>query len=100
MTNSNVRWSNPFWLSVNNSYVEVRKVNILTQTGCLSSIEVETFYTFSENSPSYTFPDEEYESLYVAKVFWLDNSYNVYYLNNTECYFLPQRRKYITCIHN
>ena len=100
MPDSNaVRWSNPGF--VNHSYVEVRKANsISTKTGCLNSARVTSFRAFPDYSPNYTFPATDYDSLYIAKIIWLDDSYNAYYRNNSECYFLPQRREYTrTCIH-
>ena len=103
MADSNaVWWSNP--LFVNNSYVEVRKaVNISTQTGCLSLIDVESSYTFPDNSPSYTFPAMNYDSLYIAKVFWLDNSYNVYHrdVSTRICiYIIKAHRRLTSCVYS
>ena len=94
ITDSNVvQWSNTMY--VNHSYVEVRKANdISTQTGCLNSEKVTSFRAFPDDSPSYTFPAMDYDSLYIAKVIWLSNSYTAYYRNNSECYFIPQRREY------
>ena len=79
----------------NHSYVEVRKVNdIWSQTGCLNSDEVASFRAFPPSVPSYTFPTTDYDSLYIAKVICLDNSYRAYYRNTSECYFIPRRREY------
>ena len=91
---STVQWSNP--PQVNHSYVEVRKVNnIGNQTEC-NSDGVTSFEVFSFNTANYTFPSIDYDSLYIAKVRWPDYSdiFRQYYLRNSECYFIPQRREY------
>ena len=63
------------------------------QTGCLNAVEVAALHASS--SSSYSLPSVDYNSLYIAKVLWLDSSNNPHYLNNSECYFIPQRREYI-----
>ena len=73
--------------------------NISSQqlTGCLNAVEVASLHV--SRSASYSLPSVDYNSLYIAKVLWLDSSNNVHYLNNSECYFIPQRREYSYPVH-
>ena len=92
---STVQWSN--YYPINHTRVDVRKVNaIWNQTGCLNSEPVTSFYAHPSTSmlTNYTFPSMDYDSLYIAKVLWIDSSSNYYYLGNSECYFIPQRSEY------
>ena len=95
---STVQWENSN--TTNHAYlrVEVRKVNaIWNQTGCLNSEEFSSFYAHPSTSmpTNYTFPSMDFDSLYIAKAFWIDYNYNYYYLGNSECYFIPQRSEYL-----
>ena len=95
---STVQWRNYYPNIINQTYLEVRKVNdVWSQTGCLNSEEVihsRSFYGTSASTIRYQFPSMDYDSLYIAKVFWIDRSSNAYYRNNSECYFIPQRSEY------
>ena len=89
-----VQWRN--YYPIARTYVEVRKVNaIWNQAGCLNSNRVTSFSAYPNASmpTSYTFPSMDYDSLYIAKVLWLNNN-SIYYLHNSECYFIPQRSEY------
>ena len=90
-----VSWSG-LGLGVYSAYLEVRRVaNIRGQlTGCLDAMEVDSRHV--SRSSSYSLPSVDYNSLYIAKVIWLDSSNNAHYLNNSECYFIPQRSE---CSH-
>ena len=76
------------------AYLELRRVaNIRGQlTGCLDAVQVASRHV--SRLSSYSLPSVDYNSLYIAKVLWLDSSNNAHYLNNSECYFIPQRREY------
>ena len=88
-----VSWSGDMF-NVHRAYLEVRRVaNIRGQlSGCLDAVEVASRHV-STSSP-YPLPTVDYNSLYIAKVLWLDSSNNAHYRNNSECYFIPQRREY------
>ena len=66
-------------------------------TGCLNTVEVASLH--GSRSASYSLPSVDYNSLYIAKVLWLDSSNNAHYLTNSECYFIPQRREYLYPVH-
>ena len=87
-------WSGGY--PVYRAYLEVRRVaNIRGQlTGCLVTVEVASRHV--SRSSLYPLPSVDYNSLYIAKVLWLDSSNNAHYRNNSECYFIPQRRE---CSH-
>ena len=90
-----VSWSGDMF-NVHRAYLEVRRVaNIRGQlTGCLVTVEVASRHV--SRSSLYPLPSVDYNSLYIAKVLWLDSSNNAHYRNNSECYFIPQRRE---CSH-
>ena len=90
---SNVSWTIGSGYNVNYTSLEIRRVDNIwsqTATGCLSSVHV-----VSTSSAFYSVPNVDYDSLYIARVFWYDFSHNRYYRNNSECYFIPQRSEYL-----
>ena len=96
LTNSNtVRWTRGSGSNVYNGSLEIRKVDdIWSQraTGCLNSVQLPVVsYSISQNYWSYSVPNVDYDSLYIARVLWLDSSNNPYYHVNSECYFIPRR---------
>ena len=87
-------WSGGDGSDVHRAYLEVRRVaNIRGQlTGCLGAVQVASRHV--SKLSSYSLTPVDYNSLYIAKVLWLDSSNNAHYQNNSECYFIPQRREY------
>ena len=66
--------------------------NVWNQTGCLTLEPVTSVdYQANYGTSSYTLSLVDYDSLYVARLVWFDSSNNSYYLNNSDCYFIPQR---------
>lgn len=90
-----IQWWHGDGSYVNRAYLEVLRVaNIRSQLpGCLNAVKVTSQHV--SRFSSYALPSVDYNSLYIAKVLWLDSSDNAHYSHNSDCYFIPQRREYL-----
>ena len=85
-----------YYSHVKRAYLQLSKVsNAWNQVGCLRLEPVTSAeYRRSSSNHYYTLPSTDYNSLYVARLVWFDSNNNSYYLNNSDCYFIPQRSEY------
>ena len=96
---STVNWARGSGSFVDHASLEIRKADNIwsqTATGCLSTEQVVSDSHVSSSS-SRSVPNVDYDSLYIARVLWLDSSNNPYYHVNSECYFIPRRSE---CLQN
>lgn len=78
--------------SVVSAELDLRKVeNAWSQTGCFSLGEnLSELGLNISASYNYTIPSVDYNSLYIARVWWLDSTGQKYYIKDGDCYFTLQ----------